>query len=108
MKTLVLDVKTIAHALDDKARADLETAVAGAETSKAVCVDSLAVPVNRPLDSFDARTWPASYVEWWFGDGAPNLQRDRPMLFEEVAPPLTTNWISYGIANCKFQIHLYL
>ena len=31
------------------------------------------------------RTWPACYVEWWFGDGAPGLDRDRPMLFEEVA-----------------------
>jgi hypothetical protein len=37
------------------------------------------------MDSFDARTWPAAYLEWWFGDGAPNLDRDKLMLFEEVA-----------------------
>ena len=37
------------------------------------------------FDSYDARTWPAAFVQFWFGDGAPNLDRDRPMLFEEVA-----------------------
>ena len=28
---------------------------------------------------------PTSFVEFWFGDGAPNLDRQRPMLFEQVA-----------------------
>ena len=37
------------------------------------------------MDSFNARTWPACYVEWWFGDCAPGLDRERPMLFEQVA-----------------------
>ena len=37
------------------------------------------------MDSVDARTWPACYVEWWFGDGAPGLSREWPMLFEQVA-----------------------
>ena len=43
------------------------------------------MPTDKPLDSFDCRTWPASFVESWFGDGAPNLDRERPMLFEQVA-----------------------
>ena len=30
----------------------------------------------------------AAATEWWFGDGAPNLARQRPMLFEEVAAML--------------------
>ena len=42
-------------------------------------------PHRAPMDSFNARTWPACYVEWWFGDGAPGLDRERPMLFEQVA-----------------------
>ncbi len=85
LTSMVLDMQTVARSLDEKARADLEKAAAGAETSRVVGPESLVVPTNKPLDSFDARTWPASYVEWWFGDGAPNLERDRPMLFEEVA-----------------------
>ena len=39
---------------------------------------------NR-YNPFHATTWPACYVEWWFGDGAPGLDRERPMLFEDVA-----------------------
>ena len=46
---------------------------------------ALAIPTRGPLDSFGARTYPACYVEWWFGDGAPGLDRERPMLFEQVA-----------------------
>ena len=37
------------------------------------------------MDFFSARTWPACFVEWWFGDSAPGLDRERPMLFEQVA-----------------------
>ena len=85
LKSFVLDLQNVARNLDEKARAEVEKAAAGAENSRAVSLESLAVPTQKPLDSYDARTWPASYVEWWFGDGAPNLERDRPMLFEEVA-----------------------
>ena len=46
---------------------------------------ALAIPTQAPLDSFNATTYPACYVEWWFGDGAPGLDRERPMLFEQVA-----------------------
>ena len=50
-----------------------------------VCPEALAIPTHGPMDSFNASTWPACYVEWWFGDGAPGLDRERPMLFEQVA-----------------------
>ena len=42
-----------------------------------VCPTALATPTQAPMDTFNATTWPASYVEWWFGDGAPGLHRDR-------------------------------
>ena len=42
-----------------------------------VCPTALAIPTQAPMDTFNATTWPASYVEWWFGDGAPGLHRDR-------------------------------
>ena len=85
MKSLVLDMQAVANSFDEKSKAELEAATASADARRAVSPEALAIPTQKPLDSFDARTWPASYVEWWYGDGAPNLQRDRPMLFEEVA-----------------------
>ena len=85
MKSLVLDVQQVVSSFDEKSRAALETAQAGTDRRRAVCPSALAIPTQQPLDSFDARTWPATYPEWWYGDGAPNLDRQRPMLFEEVA-----------------------
>ena len=40
---------------------------------------------KAPLSSFNSRSWPACYTEFWFGDGAPDLERQQPMLFEQVA-----------------------
>ncbi|MCP4965331.1 MAG: hypothetical protein GY926_08845, partial [bacterium] len=85
LKPLILDVQSTVRGLDDTAQATIERAVAQAETRLTVCPAALAIPTGEPLDSFNARTYPACYVEWWFGDGAPGLQRDRPMLFEQVA-----------------------
>ena len=85
MKTVVLDLQTAARSFDEKSLAELETAQAGADARRTVCPEALAIPTQKPMSSFDARTWPASYTQWWFGDGAPNLERDRPMLFEQVA-----------------------
>ena len=50
-----------------------------------MCSSALAIPTQSHLDNFSARTYPARYVEWWFGDGAPGLDWERPMLFEQVA-----------------------
>ena len=62
----------------------VEKAIDRADARLDVCPTALAIPTQGPLDSFNARTYPACYVEWWFGDGAPGLERDRPMLFEQV------------------------
>ena len=90
MKTLVVDVQQVCAALNDRAKAQLEQACAGADKVKAVNPKALAIPwqkpkalaipTQEPLSSFDARTWTAAFVQFWFGDGAPNLDRDRPML----------------------------
>ena len=81
-------MQAAARSFDEKALADLEAAQAGADLRRTVCPQALAIPTQKPLDSFDCRTWPACYVEWWYGDGAPNLERQRPMLFEQVAKRL--------------------
>ena len=100
MKSVVLDVQTVARSFDEKTQAELETAQAGADARRTVSPEALAIPTEKPLNSFDARTWPACFVEFWFGDGAPNLERDRPMLFEEVARRLIDiEELEYSLPN---------
>ena len=94
MRTMVLDVQSAARSFDDRAQVVLERAQAGADACRAVGPHSLSVPTQKPLSSFDSRSWPACYTEFWFGDGAPNLERERPMLFEQVCPRNTTNTTS--------------
>jgi len=85
MTSLVLDVQQVARSLKDSDLAALEATQTGEDARRTVFPQALAVPTQKPLDSFDARTWPLCFVEWWYGDGAPNLERERPMLFEQVA-----------------------
>ena len=85
MQALILDVQSTARSFGEAAQATVERAVANTDRRLTVCPTALAIPTQAPMDSFNARTWPACYVEWWFGDGAPGLDRERPMLFEEVA-----------------------
>ena len=84
LKTEEAKVKEQAK-IDDNMQASVEKAMDKADARLDVCPTALAIPTQGPLDSFNARTYPACYVEWWFGDGAPALERDRPMLFEQVA-----------------------
>ena len=78
----------------------IQNAAAGAERCRLVSPEALAVPTNGPLNAYDARTWPVSSVHWWFGDGAPNLERCRKMLFEEVARMLLDREeLEYHLAN---------
>jgi hypothetical protein len=85
MQALILDLQSTALTFDEAAQASVERAVAETDRRLSVCPMALAIPTQGPLDSFGARTYPACYVEWWFGDGAPGLDRERPMLFEQVA-----------------------
>ena len=85
MQALILDVQSTTRSFDDAAHATVERAVENTDKRLSVCPTALAIPTQAPMYSFNARTWPASYVEWWFGDGAPGLDRERPMLFEQVA-----------------------
>ena len=85
MQQLIFDVQHTARSFDNNVQASVEKAMDRADARLDVCPTALAIPTQGPLDSFNARTYPACYVEWWFGDGAPALERDRPMLFEQVA-----------------------
>lgn len=84
LNTMVLDVQTAARSFDERSQVVLERAQAGADACNMVDPQSLPVPTQGPLSSFDSRSWPACYVEFRFGDCAPNLDTGRPMLFEQV------------------------
>ena len=98
MRTMVLDVQSAARSFDERAQVVLEAAQAGADTCRVVGTQSLSVPTQTPLSSFDSRSWPACYTEFWFGDGVPNLERERPILFEQVVP--TTTYVCIYIYMC--------
>jgi len=85
MRNIVLDMQQVAKDLGREGAMKVENAAIGAAACRLVSPTALAVPINEPLSAYDPRTYPISSVHWWFGDGAPNLQRQRPMLFEEVA-----------------------
>ena len=84
LKTMVLQVQSAARSFDERSQVELERAQAGADACKMVSPQSLAVPTQGPLSSYDSRSWPACFVEFWFGDCASNVDRHRPMLFEQV------------------------
>ena len=88
MQALILDVQSTARPFGEAAQATVERAVASTDRRFSVCPTAVAIPTQAPMDSFNATTWSACYVESWFGDAAPGLERERPMLFEQVAKRL--------------------
>ena len=88
MQSLILDVQQTSRKFDSDSLAQVENCIARGLRRQTVCPMALAIETSKPMDSYDARTWPACYTEWWFGDGAPSLERDRSMLFEQCAQRL--------------------
>ena len=98
MRSLIIDLQGTARSFDSNALAQMEGFIADGDRRKTVCPMALAIPTEKPLDSVDSRAWPACYTEWWFGDAAPNLDRQRPMLFEQCAQRL------YGIEEMEYSL----
>ena len=65
MRSMVLDVQSAARSFDERTQVVLETAQAGADTWRVVDPQSLSVPTQRPLSSFDSRSYPACYAKFW-------------------------------------------
>ncbi len=84
-RRIILDISSVARHLTERQRAQIEVAAAGAESVRPVSTACLAVPTGQPLSMFDARSWTASFTEFWYGDGVPFLQRDRHLTFEDWA-----------------------
>ena len=109
MQSLILDVQATSRSFDHDALAQVESVIAKSDQRMTVCPCALAIPTEKPMSSFDPRTWPACFTEWWFGDGCPNLDRQRPMLFEqctqrlydieEMEYSLTTDEVQYVVSS---------
>ena len=106
VRHLVVDVQTLSRRLSHRGQVDVEQAAVGTTMTRAVSTSALAVPTTEALSMYDARSWPASFVEFWLGDGAPNLERSRPMLFEEVARMLVEREeLEYQVDGDAFEYH---
>ena len=60
MQSLILDVQATSRSFDRNALAEVESFIAQGDRRKTVCPMALAIPTEKPMDSFDARTWPLS------------------------------------------------
>ena len=56
MRSIVLDVQSAVRSFDERAQVVLEAAQAGADTCRVVGTQSLSVPTQTPLSSFDSRS----------------------------------------------------
>ena len=83
-----------------KAQLELEEAARRADERCPVETQALSVPTNEPLSMFDARTWPASLVEFFYGDCAPFLDSEVPLTCEEVfASLLVREELEYSLPD---------
>jgi len=85
VRTIVVDIHAAARALGRQDRSALEAAATSSELLSPTSAEALAVPTTAPLSMFDSKTWAAAFVEFWYGDGTPHLDRCTPLLFEEWA-----------------------
>lgn len=83
-REIVVDLQSTVQRLGRESKLKVEEAVSQSQSAQAVNSYGLAVPTNEPLSFYKASTWPACFTEFVYGDGVPNLARDRPLLFEEV------------------------
>ena len=63
MQSLILDVQATSRSFDQNALAEVERFIAQGDRRQTVCPMALAIPTEKPMDSFDARTWPACFTE---------------------------------------------
>ena len=81
----MLDLQDTARRCSPTAQSDIEQALEASDDRLTACPTALAIPTGKPISQFSWQTYPACYAERWYGNGAPGLPRDRPMMLEQVA-----------------------
>ena len=75
----LVDLRTVAQSMGNRYQQELENALASAkmEDAQANTPQTLHVRSGKPINAFEPQAWPAAFVQFFYGDCAPNL--DRPV-----------------------------
>ena len=75
----LVDLRTVAQSMGASYQSQLEEALASARMENAVAntPQTLHVKSGKPVNTFEPQAWPAAFVQFFYGDCAPNL--DRPI-----------------------------
>ena len=75
--TALVDLRTMAQRMGVRYQQELEGALASAhmKDAQANSPQTLHVRSGKPINAFEAQAWPAAFVQLFYGDCAPNLDR---------------------------------
>ena len=97
-QSVYADMQTVLRKLGPGAKERIEAASLAALAVQSSSLEALAIPLNKPLSLYSPSTYPAAFVEWFYGDATPNLDRPRRMLIEELfAGLLDREELEYGV-----------
>ena len=86
----LVDLLTVAQSMGPRYQQGLELALASARMADAQANThpTLHVRSGKPINAFESQAWPAVFVEFFYGDCAPNLDRPQRVscrhLFEDL------------------------
>ena len=85
LNQVIIDMQEVAKKLGRDGKQRLEGVIANSTATCSAQTMGLLLPTGQPLPQWDGRSWVACFVQWFFGDGTWNLERETPLLFEEWA-----------------------
>ena len=81
---IALDIRDLASRLGREQKCILQETIAASEAAPKRAADALVVTTGKPLSMFDPASWPSCFVEFFYGDAVPNLERETKLRFEDV------------------------
>ena len=90
--TALVELQTVTTKMGDAYQQRLTEALASASMAdgKASAARTLRISSGKPVNVFDAAAWPTAFVEFFYGDCAPNLARPRSVGLRELFCYLAT------------------
>ena len=87
-----VDLRKLAHKLGGEYQQRMEDALASSRRgdNKADTPRTLHISSGKPVNMFEAQAWSAAFVEFFYGDCAPNLARPRKVGMRELFHYLAT------------------
>ena len=79
----LVDLRQVADSMGPKYHATLEEAIMSSEKATGTPT-TLYIKAGKPLNMFSAAAWAASFVQFMYGDCAPNLDRPRKVGIREL------------------------